>query len=216
MSTLELKPYMSTGHVQWDVYNIVRDAFCPFRGIKIKTPPLTQNDLIKNMQFDMYVKMTGETAAGGKIVIAILSRNEKGTNEIATISEKFKLFINSIKEPDSSIIIITPCDFSIYVVNFVTDNNLKKRVFAYNYDRFKTVVPLGPYCSPHRIMGPEEAKEQIEMHRLDKKEMKKIFMSDPQIVWLGANPGDVIWIDRINPLSGRSSDIRIVVRDRMA
>jgi DNA-directed RNA polymerase subunit H len=208
----ELKQYKSTGHVQWDVYNIVRDAFCPYRGIKIKTPTLTHADLIKNMQFDMYVKIVGETSKGNKIVITILARNEKGVNEIATMTDKFRLFINSIKEQESEIIIISPCKFQTHVLNFISDNGLTKRIHRYNYDHFKVVVPLGPYCSPHRILSSEEAQKQIDLHKLDQKEMKKILSSDPQIIWLGAQPGDIIWIDRINPLSGLSSDIRRVIR----
>lgn len=206
-----LKQICSTGHVQWDVYNIVRDAFCPFRGITVKTAAINHTELIKNMQFDMYVKIVGEKN-GEKIVIAILGRNEKNSNDIATTTEKFRLFINSIKEQESKIILVSPCKFQTHVLNFISEQSLNKRISRYSYDHFKIVVPLGPYCSPHRILSVEESAKQIEIHRLDQKEMKKIYTYDPQIVWLGAQPGDIIWIDRLNPLSGRSADIRRVAR----
>lgn len=207
----ELKRIPSTGHVQWDVYNIVRDAFCPYRGIRVKTPVINHGDLIKNMQFDMYVKIVGEKG-DKKIVIAILGRNEKGTNDIATVTEKFRLFINSIKEHDADIILISPCQFQTHVLNFIAEQKLDRRISRYSYDHFKVVVPLGPYCSRHIVLSPTEAKEQIDLHRINSKEMKKIYTYDPQIVWLGAQPGDIIWIDRLNPLSGKSGDLRRVVR----
>ena len=209
-----LKPYKSTGHVQWDIYNIVRDQFCQYRDIVVKTAVLTHLELIKNMQFDMYVKIVGERAAdkGGKIIIAILGRNENGVNEIATTTEKFRLFINSVKEQDAEIILISPCKFQTHVLSFINDQKLARRISRYSYDHMKVVVPLGPGCSEHYIMSTSEARAQIEIHRIEQKEMKKIYTYDPQIVWLGAQPGDVIWIDRINPLTGRSADIRRVIK----
>jgi DNA-directed RNA polymerase subunit H (RpoH/RPB5) len=205
-----LKPIQATGHVQWDIYNIVRKAFCPYRAIEVTTPPITQAELIKNMQFDMYVKIVGKvTRTGAKIVIAILGRNENGSNDIAVTTEKFRLFVNSIKEQDSQIIIISPCRFLQHILRYIQqDPKLNRRISRYNYDHFKVVVPLGPYCSRHTILSPEAAAKEIETHKLDPKEMKKIMSSDPQCIWLGAVPGDIILIDRLNPLTGRSTDFR--------
>jgi DNA-directed RNA polymerase subunit H (RpoH/RPB5) len=213
--SIKLKPYKTSGCVAWDVYNIVRDAFCPYRGIKVMTPAINQNDLIKNMQFDMYIKIIGEKD-DKKIVIAILGRNEKGVNEIVAITEKFRLFLNNIKEQDSEIILISPVKFQTHVLNYIAEHGLNKRIYRYDYDNFKIVVPLGPGCGQWRILSPDEAKKQIEIHNLDQKEMKKVYTYDAQIIWLGAQPGDIVWINRFNPLSGRSSDIRRVVKGELA
>ncbi len=207
----ELKPYKNTGHVQWDIYNILRNAFCPYRGIKVITPEISQTELIKNLQFDLYVKVVG-LLKGKKIVIAILGRNDKNSNEIASITEKFRLFINSIKEQDADIIIVSPCKFQTHVLNYISEQGLTKKISRYSYDHFKVVVPLGPYCSKHTILSHDEAQLIIDVHRIDPKEMKKIFTYDPQIVWLGAQPNDIILIERFNPLSGISTDLRKVVK----
>ncbi len=235
-----LKPIQSTAYVQWDVYNNVRDAFCPYRNIRVVTPAITRDELIKNMQFDNYVKIVGELPAAAvveagapkkdakdaksvgkkaaktvdnrKIVIAILGRNEKGGNEITSITEKFKLFVNGIKEPNSRIIIISPCKFQTHVLNYIAEAGMGKRINKYTYDHFKVVIPLGPHCSEHEILTPEEAKHELELHHIDSKEMKQIYTYDPQIIWLGAEPNDIVRITRINPLSGRSTDLRRVIR----
>jgi DNA-directed RNA polymerase subunit H (RpoH/RPB5) len=223
---VDLKQIPSTGHVQQDVYNVVRNAFCPYRGIQVKTPVITPQQLIKDMQFDMYVKIVGEQivednekdAQGRprtkreKLVIAILGRDEKESSPIATTTEKFRLFINSVKEPDAKIILISPCRFATHVLNYIHDNALGRRIQRCTYDHFKTVVPLGPGCSEHRIATADEVKKFLALHKLDTKEMKRIYTYDPQAIWLGAQPGDYVLIDRVNPLSGRSFDIRRVVR----
>lgn len=202
----------STGHVQQDVYNIVRNAVCPYRGITVKTPEISHAQLIKDMQFDLYVKIIGETDKGAKIVIAILGRDENGGNPIATTTEKFRLFINSVKEPNARILIISPCRFATHVMNYILDQGLSKRIQRCTYDNFKSVTPLGPGCSDHRIASVEEVKTFLAEHRLVTSEMKRIYTYDPQCIWLGAAPGDYVFIDRYNPLSGRSFDIRRVVR----
>lgn len=210
-----LKQLISTGHVQQDIYNVVRDAFCPYRGIQVKTPVITPQQLIKDMQFDMYVKIVGEYNGEDKkekIVIAILGRDEKESNPIATMTEKFRLFINSVKEPDAKIILISPCRFATHVLNYIHDNALGRRIQRCTYDHFKVVVPLGPGCSEHRIASADEVKRFLALHKLDTKEMKRIYTYDPQVIWLGAQAGDYVLIDRVNPLSGRSFDIRRVLR----
>jgi DNA-directed RNA polymerase subunit H (RpoH/RPB5) len=58
----------------------------------------------------------------------------------------------------------------------------------------------------------DEVKQFIAQHKLDPKEMKRIYTYDPQCIWLGAMPGDYVLIDRRNPLTGRSIDIRRVLR----
>ena len=219
MANKQLPQIQSTGHVQQDVYTIVRKAFCPYRGITVTTPEISHTQLIKDMQFDMYVKIVGDypvekdgKTTREKLVIAILGRDEKEGNPIATTTEKFRLFINSVKEQDAKIIIISPCRFATHVLNYIHDNALAKRIQRCTYDHFKVVVPLGPGCSDHRIASVEEVKKELALHKLDTKEMKRIYTYDPQCIWLGAAPGDYVLIDRLNPLSGRSIDIRRVVR----
>lgn len=208
----KLTKIQSTGYVQWDVYNIIRNAFCPYRKIDIsKSPVLTKDELIKNMQFDNYVKLTGvHEETKNKIVIAILGRNEKGTNEIISITEKFRLFINSIKEQEAEILIIAPAHFQTHVLNFIFESKLDKRIHRYLYDHFKIVIPLAPGSSRHTILSAEESRAEIELHSLNQKEMKPIFMTDPQIIWLGAQPGDIVRIERYNQSSGIGTDVRRV------
>lgn len=206
----ELKEHKTTGYVQWDVYNVIRNAFCLYRNIKLTTSEITKDQFIKNMQFDNYIKLTGEKDKKN-IVIAILARNEKGTNEIAIITEKFRLFINSIKTNVDEIIIVSPCKFPTHVLKLIYDMDISKKINRYYYDHFKIVVPLGPYCSKHTILSIDETKEIIEQHNLVLKEMKKIYTTDSQIVWIGAQVGQIVRIDRINVNTGKSTDYRRVV-----
>jgi DNA-directed RNA polymerase subunit H (RpoH/RPB5) len=212
----ELKEWTSkfepTGYVQWDIYQILKHAFCPYRSIKVDEKDLTKDDLQKNLQFDGYVKFEGTDLKGDKILIALLSQNDKGTNEISQTTEKFRVFMNNVRSDKiKKILVVSPGDFSTHILNYIyAQPDLAEMLQIHHYDRFKVVVPLGPYCSEHRILSNEEAKEFIDYNKIEVQMMKKIYMDDPQIIWLGAEPGQYILITRLSRSSGRSNELRKV------
>lgn len=207
-----LKPIQSSGDVQYDIYRVVTEVFCPYRSITITSKIVGKDELLANMEFDKYTKIDAKKASGERLAIVILSRNKNEINEITTITEKFKLFINNIRSQNDVIMLISPNGFATHVLNYIHDNEINKMLFRYNYDTFKTVVPLGPYCSKHTVLTPEEAEYELNVHRLDPKEMKRIRSYDPMAIWEDAKPGDIIKIERINNLTGGSEDLRKVVK----
>lgn len=206
-----LQPYHATGHVQWDIYRIVRDAFCPYRGIVIQSPEITQPELIKHMQFHEHVTVAGHSRAGIPVVIAVLASDQDGVNRVATKSDALVQFLGTVRGATTEIIMISPCAYASAVVTQIERRAMGPRVSRYMYSHFKTIIPLGPLCSPHRLLGTDEALAMIAAHGLQRSDMKRIYTYDPQIIWLGAPPGSIIAIERINPVSGRSADLRVVV-----
>lgn len=208
----DIKRTFNTGYIQWDIYNNITNAFLAYRGIKQTSATLEKEAFIKNMHFDNYVKIEG-TKDKTKYTIALLERNERGQNDIVTVTEKFKLFINNIKSAGTKIYIISPCAFQTHVINYIIgDESLSNTLELYNYNHFKTIIPLGPWCSKHRLLSEEEASQVLKLFNIDKKEMKKIFMHDPQVVWLGGEPNQIVEIQRINTVTGYGTDYRRVVR----
>src|SRR5205807_414814 len=128
-------------------------------------------------------------------IINILEKNDKGTNETATITEKFKLFINSTKDSDSEIIIISPCLFQPHVLHYINDSGLAPRLSIYQYDKFKIVFPLCPGTSSCYILHEKEAQEISDYFNIKKVLMKRFYMDNAIVIWLGAKPGDIIDID---------------------
>ena len=210
----EFKP---SGYVQWDIYQILKHAFCPYRNIIVKSPDITKDELMKNLQFDNYIKFEGSYTNAGKeekYLIALLNQNDKGVNEISQTTEKFRLFINAVKsEKIKKIIIVTPSMFSTHVLNFIYDlPNLPNMLSIYNYDRFKTIIPLGPYVPEHILLTTKEAEEFLDYYKMDTSTMKKISINlIPQIIWLGGEIGQYVLIKRLSSIAGYSTDIRKIV-----
>jgi len=223
MSINNLKEFASnfkpSGYVQWDIYQILKHAFCPYRNIQVKSQDITKDELMKNLQFDNYIKFEGFISDEKKekksnkdetFLIALLNQNDKGYNEISQTTEKFRLFINNIKSDKvKKIIIVTPSEFSTHVLNYIYDvPNLPNMLSIYNYDRFKTIIPLGIYVPVHKLLTDVESQEIINYHKIDITVMKKISINDPQITWLGGEIGQYVSIVRLSSIAGYSTELR--------
>lgn len=210
---VELKDYQPTDYVQYDIYNIVIKAFIPYRGMELVSKVLTHEAFMLNMQYLQYIHIEAKKG-DQKYIISILDRKDKDsdTNEIASITEKFKLFINTIKAKDTEILIISPCKFQTHVINYIHEEKMEHLIHRYMYDHFKDVKPLAPGANQHYILDEDDAEEVIKYFNMQRKKMRTIFTDDPQVIWLGAMPGQIIYIKRINQISGFGTDYRRVVR----
>jgi len=63
----------------------------------------------------------------------------------------------------------------------------------------------------HRILSPEEAKEVLERYRVEPYQLPWIRASDPAVIAIGAEPGDIIEIRRKSATAGEAIFYRYVV-----
>lgn len=204
-----LKPIYPTGYVQWDVYTVIREAWGPFRGLTVKTPKIAKADFIKTLQFTGYVTL--EMDGDEKITVAILD-SQDGSSPVAAVTERFKLFYNSIKSPDMKLIIISPIPFQSHVMTYINDNGLADSIQRFSYDHFKHVVPLGPNCSRHTILDEKQAEAVLNTFKVQRRIIRQIYSTDPMVAWTGAHPNQIIMIERRNAVTGVGTDYRRVVK----
>ena len=76
---------------------------------------------------------------------------------------------------------------------------------------FHVELPLAAFCSPHVILTPDEIKNLLDDIKQPIDSLPKIYDNDPQIIWCGAIPGDVVEIKNINELTGYSLHFRFVI-----
>jgi DNA-directed RNA polymerase subunit H (RpoH/RPB5) len=103
-------------------------------------------------------------------------------------------------------------NFQSHVINYINDNNLGDIIQRCDYDHFKVVIPLGPDCSKHVVADEKQITEILDFFKAKKIDIKPIYSSDAQIEWLGAQPGQLIIITRINSSTGYGTDYRRVVK----
>lgn len=64
----------------------------------------------------------------------------------------------------------------------------------------------------HQILNSDEAKKILEKYKARPEQLPKIFSSDPALVELKPQVGDLVKISRNNPVIGRSYYYRIVIK----
>jgi DNA-directed RNA polymerase subunit H len=67
------------------------------------------------------------------------------------------------------------------------------------------------FVSKHEILSPEERKKLLENYKVQPYQLPRINASDPAIIAVGANPGDVVRVIRKSPTAGRYIAYRYVV-----
>ena len=117
-----------------------------------------------------------------------------------------------IKYPVCDIIIIGN-KLSTHVskqINLLSNEN--KMIHSYVYDIFKIEIPKHSLCSPHSILSKEESDNLLNNElKIKKKNLAKIKINDPQIIWIGGKMGDIIKIERNSEITGKSIYYRVVI-----
>lgn len=91
--------------------------------------------------------------------------------------------------------------------------NLPCKLYNYRYRHFIIELPRHILSSRHEIVGDAELELLRKNHvELAVGSCKLIFDDDPQCIWIGGMPGDVIRITRLSNNTGESIDYRYVVR----
>jgi len=132
---------------------------------------------------------------------------ESFINSKYTISKKYSLV--------SQINIITKYEINKNIKRAILNihNLFKRNTTIHNilWSTFTIVVPDHEAVPKHSIMTAEESKAFFDMYRCNRGDLQKIHLSDPAIIWLGANVGDIIKIDRLSENTGISIGYRVVI-----
>lgn len=63
----------------------------------------------------------------------------------------------------------------------------------------------------HVKLSEEEEKKVLEKFNINKKQLPRIKISDPAIQGLDAKPGDIIKIERMSTIAGKTDFYRVVI-----
>jgi DNA-directed RNA polymerase subunit H len=67
------------------------------------------------------------------------------------------------------------------------------------------------FVSKHEILSPEERKKLLQNYKVQPYQLPRIKASDPAIIAVGANPGDIVRVIRKSPTAGKYIAYRYVV-----
>jgi DNA-directed RNA polymerase subunit H (RpoH/RPB5) len=123
-------------------------------------------------------------------------------------TSNFKKLMDRYNKP-SNIIMFTKQELSVYRKKTI---KLYKNINVKNYLHKHFIIELnkGPLCSKHTILTSEETREVCYDLMAHAHKLPSIFQDDPQAIWIGAEINDVVKIESISEITGKSLHYRIV------
>jgi len=174
---------------------------------------LNKKDFYNKIYIDKFVLIRchdsdASLAKDKKIIGFYITHVESGITR--TVSE-FKKLMSKVPKDIKDIYIISDKDFSQQVYNTIKFLFSNYYVMKLNNIIFEFEVPKHMLVSKHEILNDEECKNvQKNLTIINRLNLSKIRMDDPQCIWIGAKPKDIIKITRF-ALNGESINYRVVV-----
>jgi len=200
------------------VTNIIVNKFIPYRGYKILTENILNDDeIISAMERVGHLQINALNTRNprglrDKVIIVILKSNDNGGLELKRVKKVIEIIDNteySKSDTLDEVFLIVNKDF-FDKKNFI--DIVKELLLRQNGDLdvnglspFYTVCPYHnfafdvPNCKiiyPHEIMTKDEITELLQSERITIKDLPTILSNDVPLIWNGARIGQVIRILR--------------------
>lgn len=188
---------MNVRSIEFTIYNnlfkyldIIKFAPIKENGKPIKK---TKEEFIKTLQFYSYVKIKAENKQGEIIYVFLLSDPIFTSKSI-----EFKKLLNTIPEKKIHLVTVSNIGIKTPVKKFLMKYDKKKlTVKNFLYAHFKIDVRKNVLVPVHKLCTPEETKKIMEDENVDNiLRFPKIKNTDPQVLWAGGNPGQLMKIIR--------------------
>lgn len=225
----------------YSIYEHLHIFASKYRKYDIKTDKLDINTFKKKIQLEQYVTIEVEQTNIPKYYVTCQSEDARASENatkhmitIALISPDSK-YIKSASECRTILIKLTKNDHDY--MKAINDHIIQRSLFMITRDDIKGLIsktksivawvntienyqhmtfimeiPRGPHCSKHEILTEEEVKQELVANFIDCTEhIPLIADSDPQCIWIGAKPGNIVRIIRCSSNSGYSIEYRKVI-----
>lgn len=166
-------------------------------------------DIVKTLQFYSYVRVKASHKDTGKIMYTYIIRD----NSMVSKSTVFKNnILNTISEKDVLLTIVSREGIKTNVLKFVKSYKGKKIILKdFKYDMFKIDLRDNVMVPKHELCTSSEKKKIMsDNFIMSDTKFPLISKNDPQVMWLGGEPGQLIRITR-NDTTGPVLYYRIIV-----
>ena len=196
--------------ILFEKYTNIQKFITDYRKYQVKEDFLDFVSFKKAIQIDQYIRHACIDVKRGRSVYIYIFRDQ---SKYIKITSQFKRLIDKIPEEPADIIILSKLELSIYINKSLTKYSHLK-IYNYLHKYFAIELAVGPLCSHHKILTNTEVRSlcsrELIIHPLS---LPSISISDPQNIWIGGELGQVIKIESISEITGKTIRYRIVSPD---
>ena len=146
----------------------------------------------------------------GTITSLLLQRKVEGDKRALLIICDGRGITGEGNEEPTDVIIISKTELSVYINKALSKYN-HIRIYNYMHKYFSIELAVGPLCSKHTILSNNEVKllcsRDLIIHPLS---LPSISINDPQNIWIGGELGQIVKIESISEITGKTIRYRIV------
>lgn len=196
--------------ILFEKYHNFQKFITDYRKYKLDGEFLDYNTFKKTIQIEQYIQHKCiDTKRGRPVYIYIFRENSK----YIKTTQQFKRLIDRLPEEPSDVIIISKNELSVYI-NKALSKYTHLKIYNYLHKFFAIEIAKGPLCSRHSILDNNEVRalcsRELIIHPLS---LPSISINDPQNIWIGGELGQIIKIESISEITGRTIRYRIVSPD---
>lgn len=191
----------------FEKYTNIQKFIVDYRQYKIEDKFHDFTSFKKTIQIEQYIVHKCTNTKKGKIIYIYIFR--ENSKYLKTTSQ-FKRLMDKIPEEPTDVIIISKNELSVYINKALLKYN-HIRIYNYMHKYFSIELAVGPLCSKHTILSNNEVKllcsRDLIIHPLS---LPSISINDPQNIWIGGELGQIIKIESISEITGKTIRYRIV------
>lgn len=173
------------------------------------------NQFTEKIQSLSYIKHTLVDRKNNTHVILFFFKED---SKYIKVSQYFRQFMEGLErsydDKKIEVILIVKTPLVSHIKNSLLPQfNTRFPVHVYYHRVFTIEINKGALCSHHSILTPEEVN-YLCSHELWvlPTDLPIIYADDPQCIWIGAKAGDVIKIDSLSDLTGKTLRYRYVTQ----
>lgn len=164
----------------------------------------------KTIQIEQYVLHKCTDIKKGRPVYIYIFRTQ---SKYMKTTPQFKRLMDKLPDEPADVIIISKNVLSVYINKALTKYT-HLRIFNYMHQYFAMELALGPLCSKHTILTNNEVRvlcaRDLVIHPLS---LPSISINDPQNIWIGGELGQIVKIESISEITGKTIRYRIISPD---
>jgi DNA-directed RNA polymerase subunit H (RpoH/RPB5) len=199
--------YSAMGDMNYACYLNVLIFATEWRKFRVTSAQMEFEAFRAALYKDSYVRIDCQDTAGARdVVIFMFSHDSK---YIVSNQEMKKL----LKEVPAGchVLLISHDTLTTYHRKYIGIER-RIKIQSAHYTNFSMILPKGPLCYPHRILSHAEilqlANNELCSYIIG---LPKIYDSDPQCLWIGAQVGDVLEITMYTDMAYEVIVYRVVI-----